>query len=139
MAADQDPTKVVVNGAALNFMTTLVDGLRRDMALTEERLTRRIDRAFADHAEDHDIDRADELEWRKRTRDRLTGLEKAEIAEQLVEATAKGVLVGRWQAVHAASSFMRAHGWKVVSILGLLFGFVSAAVGGVSVHFGPPT
>lgn len=104
-----DPSKVMVNGAALAFMTALIAEVRTDLRATEERLGKQITGVFAMHAEEHDEDRVDELEWRKRTRDRLTDLEKAELADDTAAALRAERRAGRRDVIAVPIGFVERH------------------------------
>lgn len=87
---------VVVNGAAMNFMATLTNGLREDMRAMETRLREDFRARFSEHSEVHEVLELDLTDRRRRVNERLAELEQDDRdddqAAELVKARRQGRL-----------------------------------------------
>ena len=118
-------TAVYVNGAAVNLITSLTEGLRRDMRAMEDRLSDDIQERFAQHGREHD---AEALHFSRAT-DRITVLELDDIEDDRIEAIRKARREGQlsiFLAMRRVATFGERYGRTIAVIVAAIIGFLLA-------------
>jgi hypothetical protein len=132
-----NPREVLLNGHAIGLVTNLVDSVRADMRAMEERITSKLDDRFESHDVLHDVERVEILDFRRRSRERLTDLEKWQVEEVNAEEVAKARRAGQLVVLTGTARVFQLYGRWIVIALAMGFGAVTAALGGLSIRFGP--
>lgn len=130
---------VVVNGAAINLISQLVESVRADMRAMETRVNDKIDARFNAHEELHDGIRVEELDFQRRTRERLSDLERKDIAEHEADAVKAARREGQMSIItgipRIAAGIERYGKWIATAIVGGAAALL-AALGHVTITIG---
>ena len=128
---------VVVNGAAVNLITTLVESVRTDMRAMEERITDNVNDRFDTHEESHETMAEETHGFRSRTKDRLSKLEKEQSAVDRSAAVKEARRDGQLSFVKGLLYVLDKYGnWVALGIV-VTMAIIGATVGGFEVRFGP--
>lgn len=116
MSEQPDPHKVMLNGAAVSLLTHMFNGLKADLAQTEERLMRHLEARFDAHEEIHTKDDDSALSEHTRMKERINHLEgwtrDMDVSNQLRSARRDGQL---WLPM-TVSQIVERH-WKIVAAI----------------------
>lgn len=132
---------VVVNGAAINLISQLVESVRFDMRSMEERVNEKIDERFDSHEELHETIRSGDLEFQRRTRERIAGLERQEIEETKDEAVREARRQGQlsvFTGLARIGTGVERYGKLIVLVIAGGITALLAGFGNISITIGPP-
>jgi hypothetical protein len=124
-----NPKQVLVNGAAVGLISALVESVRDDMRSMEERVTATMAVYWDAHNDLHDRQEIQEMDTARRTRERLTSLERWQIAEQISDAAETARIAGQQSFYRGVIGFLVTNERWLLSIVGLLIGIVAAWLG----------
>jgi uncharacterized Zn finger protein len=124
-----NPKQVLVNGAAVGLISALVESVRDDMRSMEERVTATMAVYWDAHNDLHDRQEIQEMDNARRTRERLSSLERWQIAEQIAAAAEVARIAGEQSFYRGATNFLVTNQRWLLSLIGLLIGVAAAWLG----------